>query len=249
MITFGIITKVFGNEETKGFLRKLIDSIHLQKVPECQIIVVGDYKEDGVETIDFPEDLNGTSYITRKQNLIIDKSRYENIVFLRDYNLLWNTWFRGLEKFGYDWTVLMNPILQITGERYRDLLHWDMPGVGNTWVQREIWNGSDGRMTMGGPHLPPYSDFDQRFSYINGGYFCAKKSFMEKVKWNPDLQWGQAEDVEISLRMRWEPDFDYKFNPYSIVELQKQKDRILPVIPNEYFGSFKYVMSKYRNSE
>lgn len=246
MVTFGIITKVFGNEETGGFLRKLIDSIHLQDIPEYQIIVVGDYEEDGVETIDFPEDLNGTSYITRKQNLIIDNAKYENIVFLRDYNLLWSDWFTGLEKFGYDWNILMSPILNKDKSRYRDVCHWDVPGIGNTWKQYEAWC-PEGRETMGGPHIPPYSDLDTRFCYINGGYFCAKKSFINIVRWNDNLQWGQGEDVDISIRMRNKSDFKYRFNPYSIVELQKQKDRILPVYPHEYFGSFEYVMSKYRN--
>ena len=241
MITFGIITKL-NSEKDKEPLEKLISSIKRENIPDSEIIVVGNYENNEIKCINFCE--TNISYITKKQNLIIDNAKNDILVFLRDYHILWENWWKGLLKFGNDWNVLMNPILNQDNTRFRDVCIWDKPGVGNVWVQREPWC-KEGRVTMGGPHLPPYSNLEPEYCYINGGYFIARKWFMGRHRWNEELQWGEAEDVDLSLRMRWDKDFKYRFNPYCIVQCQKQKERILPVIPNEYFGSYEYCTEKY----
>lgn len=245
-LTFGIITNIT-KPETFVFMNRLVDSIQAEvtnnKIENCEVIVVGNYNDYRCRCIEFPEDNNGTAYITRKQNLIIDNAKYENIVFLRDYHLLLPGWYKGLEYFGNDWYVLMNPILNKDNTRYRDLCHWDEPGSGLGWVQKEPWC-LDGRRTEGSPYLPEYSKFNSKYCYINGGYFIAKKYFINEYRWNEELQWGQAEDVDLSLRMRRGINFRYKFNPYSLVKLQKQKDRTLPV--EERFGTFEYCTEKYK---
>lgn len=241
-ITFGIITNI-KQPETFVFMNRLVDSIADQHIPNCEIIVVGNYKSAFAKCIEFPEDNNGTSYITRKQNIIIDEAKYENVVFLRDYNLILPGWYKGLEHFGDDWNVLMNPILNLDNTRYRDICHWDEPGSGDKWTQFEPWTNG-GLEVNGRPYLPPYSNLNPIFCYINGGYFLTKKSFISKYRWKDDLQWGQAEDVELSLRIRFDKNFKYRFNPYSLVKLQKQKDRLLPVT-SPHFGTFEYCTEKF----
>lgn len=248
MITFAIPTKIT-SEEQKILLDNLVHSIEHQSVKiEYEILVCGNYNDERVRTIDFPEDLNGTSYITRKQNLLLDNAKYETIVMLRDYEILWSDWVDGYLYWNTNntnWNIMMSPVLNKDKTRFRDVCHWDKPGVGGEWTQYEPWC-SNGRPTKGGPHIPPYNEVDTRFMYINGGYLVAKKWFMKRNRWKEELQWMEAEDVELSLRMRTDNEFRYVVNPYSIVQLQKQKDRILPVLPEPYFGTFEYVMSKYQ---
>ena len=57
--------------------------------------------------------------------------------------------------------------------------------------------------------------------YISGSYFCAKKSIMEQYPLNEKLEWGEAEDVEWSLRTRNK--INYSCNYYSEVILIKEK--------------------------
>lgn len=248
MITFAVPTNIKSDEQ-KILLNNLIHSIVHQSVQiPYEILVCGNFEHDKVRTIEFPEDLNGTAYITRKQNLLLEEAKYETIVFLRDYEVLWSDWIDGYlywhSKNQDNWTIMLSPVLNKDNTRWRDVCHWDKPGVGEPWWQNEAWNGT-GRLTMGSPHLCPYSDIEPGYCYINGGYFVSKRQFLKQNKWNESLSWGQGEDVEISLRIRTHQDFNYVVNHYSIVQLQRQKDRILPVIPSDYFASFEYIMSKY----
>lgn len=248
MITFAIPTNIKSIEQ-KIQLNNLVHSITHQSVQvPYEILVCGNFEHENVTTIDFPEDLNGTAYITRKQNLLVENAKYENIVFLRDYEFLWNDWVDGLLYWNTlnneSWTVMLTPVLNRDGTRFRDVCHWDKPGIGGEWTQYEPWC-KEGRVTKGGPHLCPYSDFEPGYCYINGGYFIAKTAFMKNNRWNKNLQWGEAEDVELSLRMRQDRNFNIVINQHSIIQLQKQKDRCIPIYPTEYFGTIEYVISKY----
>jgi hypothetical protein len=231
MITFAIPTNIKSNEQ-KELLDALVYSIESQSVQvPYEILVCGNYSDDRVTTLDFPEDLNGTAYITRKQNLLLDNAKYENIVFLRDYEFLWNDWVDGFLYWNTldknNWNIMMSPVLNKDGSRYRDVCHW-YPDETPTH------------------YLPPYKDVDISRFYINGGYFVCKKEFLSNVRWNDSLQLGEAEDIDLSFKIRYRHDFKYCFNPYSIVQLQKQKDRLIRPIPHEYFGTLEYVMSNYK---
>lgn len=126
---------------------------------------MGIFQHDKVTTIDFPEDLNGTAYITRKQNLLVECAKYETVVFLRDYHLLWRDWVEGFiywhSKDKNSWNIMISPILNKDGNRYRDICHY---------------NPKDNPTH----YIVPYKDVDKYKFYINGGYLIGKKDFIYK---------------------------------------------------------------------
>ena len=75
--TFGIIT----DGKNDSYLNQVIDSIELLKIPEYEIIVVGNSKINRNKTfvIEFDESIK-KSWITKKKNLITQNAKYSNIV-------------------------------------------------------------------------------------------------------------------------------------------------------------------------
>ena len=115
--TFGIITA--GNLDTR-----VINSIYQQGIPKDKfeiIVVGGDYIPEypDIKHIEFDESKRPL-WITRKKNMITKNAKFENIVFLHDYYFLWRSWYEGFLKFGNDWDVCMNKILNLDSSRFRD---------------------------------------------------------------------------------------------------------------------------------
>ena len=192
--TFGIITG--GNQENN--INIIIDSIENQNIPNYEVILVGscNIQRKNCRIIDFDESIK-PMWITKKKNIITEESKFENIVYLHDYIKFEPNWYNNFVNFGEDWDVCMNPIKTIDNYRFRDWTLW-------------------------GPAAVDYSDHSKTNQmYVSGSYFCAKKQFMLKNKFDESLSWGEGEDVEWSLRIR---DFwNYKCNEKSKVKLLKSK--------------------------
>ena len=194
--TFGIITG--GGQES--FINTIITSIENQNIEKdkYEILIVGNcnIKRNNTTVISFNESIK-PMWVTKKKNIITEKSKFENTVYLHDYVSFEPNWYSNFVNFGEDWDVCMNRINNIDNTRYRD------------WI---LWL----------PKLFPYHDHSKiKEMYISGAYFCAKKQFMLKYPLDETLIWGQGEDVEWSLRSReiW----NYKCNPNSIVKLLECK--------------------------
>jgi tRNA A37 methylthiotransferase MiaB len=73
--TFGIITT--GKDE---YIQKIVDSIHSQKIPHYEIIVVGkcNIKDPYLYNVPFDEKCR-KAWITKKKNIICKMAKYENI--------------------------------------------------------------------------------------------------------------------------------------------------------------------------
>jgi hypothetical protein len=57
--------------------------------------------------------------------------------------------------------------------------------------------------------------------YISGNYWVSKKRVMEEEPLDEDLDWGEAEDVEWSNRIR--DKYQYVMNTHSKVKCLKDK--------------------------
>ncbi len=163
-----------------------------------EIIVIGkcNLSSDNLKVVSFNQG-EKPMWITRKKNMISDQARFENVCYLHDYIILDKDWYAGYEKFGYNWDMCMNQIINKNGKRFRD------------WT---LWY----------PQLINYDDNTKtKDMYISGSYFCAKKQFMIKYRLNESLTWGQGQDVDHSHRVRnfW----NYKMNKQSKVYFLKQK--------------------------
>lgn len=202
MWTFGICY----NKTT--YIDRIIKSICNQKglnPNNFEIILIGpsegnvkQFESSNIKNIIFEETIR-PGWITVKKNLITQNAKFENICLMHDYVALCENWFVGYEKFGYDWDVSMTPVRMTNGLRHRD------------WFTQ---------------HRPlrfvPYSDPTKtKEMYINGTYWCGKKTFMLENPQNNNLCWGQGEDVEWGLRCQHK--WNYKLNPYSVVRYMKDK--------------------------
>lgn len=203
--TFGIIT----SPGTDGFIQQIVDSICDENIPEYEIIIIGGntpYESNELRVIPFDESQK-RMWITRKKNLITQNAKYENVVYLHDYITFIPGWYNGFLKYGNDFEVCMNPILNIDNSRFRDWTLWfDDPNP-------------DRR------RLLPYTETSlSKHMYISGGYWVAKKRLMEQFPLDESLSWGESEDIKWSKQVR--EIYPFKLNTYSYVKLLKPKDPV-----------------------
>lgn len=181
-ITFGIIT----TESTQSYLNDIIGSIRAQCIPydSYEIIIVGNCsiaEYDNLRVIGFDESLRNM-WITRKKNIITEEAKYENIVYMHDYLILENNWYKEFLEFGTEWDICMNSIKNQDGSRILDWMGLpDDPVHGNVVLPYD-YSGSNGM-------------------YIPGYFWVAKKSLMMKHRLNEDFCWGEGEDIEWSKRV------------------------------------------------
>lgn len=140
-------------------------------------------------------------WITFKKNLGVMFSKYDKIVVCHDYINLEPGWKSGFDKFGDNFDICVNKILNLDGVRNRDWITWDYPGIG-----------------VG---LLPYHAECTKYQIISGAYFVIKRKFFMDNLLDEKLRWGEGEDVEWSKRIRNKTTF--KFNPHSIVSFSKMK--------------------------
>jgi glycosyltransferase involved in cell wall biosynthesis len=219
--TFGIITNRAITD-----LVETVKSIEKQMIPNYEIIVVGgslgDFYHPNIKHIPFNE-LIKPSWITKKKNLIIKNSSFDNIVFLHDYIILSDGWYGGHLKSGNDFDIRMDIILNADGTRFRD---WCL------WPDNQVSDGTSTEDLIKSSALLPYEINNlSKFQYISGSYWVAKKTIMEEYPLNEDLLWGESEDVEWSKRVRLH--YTFTMNTKSIVQFKKQKSVVFNLTTNE----------------
>ena len=218
--TFGIIT----NKLVMDLIEN-INSIDKQKIPKYEIIIVGgildNFTHPNVKHIPFDESIKH-SWITKKKNLIIENSSFENIVFLHDYILLSDDWYIGQIESGNNFDIRMDVILNGDGTRFRDWCLWPDNQIGDFRTEDLIKSSA----------LLPYEVNNlNKFQYISGSYWVAKKKVMEEYRLNEDLIWGESEDVEWSKRVRTQ--YNFTMNTKSTVKFKKQKSVVFTHTTNE----------------
>ncbi len=236
--TFGIITQ--NNVTLTNFV---IDSIEKQNIPEYEIIVVGssDIRRNNTISVSF-DDTVYPGWITKKKNIITKLASYENIVYMHDYIILDNNWYRGFLHNGNNFDIIVNKISNSDGTRYRDwvlnvdfvrgtkfkvLDYIQMPILScpYTWIA----DGSDitNILRVANDTYTLFLNYNdngekwQKYIYISGSYFVCKKHIMEEYPLNELLLHNQGEDVEWSQRVRNK--YKFTFNIHSNVILLKHK--------------------------
>lgn len=179
--TFGIITSYDDLQR----LSDVIDSIKNQKIPNYEILVMGNDDYLPTEDTTYVNMSSEQQFVTNKKNKIAEMAKYQNLVLIHDYYLFDNDWYQGYINFGDDWDVCSNPQYLINGNRhFTDWVTWDHPTLPR-------WSSLD------------YDDWSQtKYMYQSGGYMLVKKDFLLDIPFEQNRLWGTAEDVEWSLRMR-----------------------------------------------
>lgn len=196
--TFGIITSYDDLQR----LSDVIDSIKDLKIPNYEILVMGN--EDYLPTEDtvYVNMASEQQFVTNKKNRIAQMAKYQNLVIIHDYYLFDRDWYQGYLNFGDDWDVCSNPQYLINGNRhFTDWVTWDHPTLPR-------WTSLN------------YNDWSQtKYMYQSGGYMLVKKDFLLNIPFEQNRLWGTAEDVEWSLRMR--DTAKWKCNSFSVVRHNK----------------------------
>lgn len=192
--SFGIIT----NGKRNDWVEKQINSIKSQNIPNYEIIVCGKYferKEKNFKYIHFTEKDN-LGWITKKKNLICENAKYENLCVMHDRIVLDKNWLEGMKKYGNYFEILSCVIKNDKNERCGD------------WI---TYGNEFGRFPKIG--LLEYEDND-KYGYLDGALYILKKSVWKKIKWNENLFWNQAEDIELN-RKWYKEGFITRFNIFS----------------------------------
>ena len=189
--SFCIIT----NGKRPEKLQREIDSIRALNIPRYEILVGGDVPAglDQVTVVSLPEAAR-EGRLGAMRNQLVERAQYGHVVVADDDLLFQPDFHLGLLEFGEDYEVQCVRFLNPDGTRY-----WD-------WA------------TSGGPQghvLLPYDQTDP-YVYVTGGLCIMKKAVADRVKWNEQLGFYQAEDSEFSCRLR-QAGISIRFNPHSTV--------------------------------
>lgn len=206
--TFGIVTGG-GNDNN---VNTIVSSIESLKIPSYEILIVGNSKinRQNCKVIEFNENIK-KGWITRKKNIITENASFENIVYLHDYISFDENWYSEFLKFGNDFKVCTNKILNINGKRFRDWTLWP-----------ECLSKEFNFLKKSREFVIPYDiKHLSKYMYISGAYWIAKKEVMLEFPLNEKLVWGQGEDVDWSNRIKEK--YEFSVNENSIVKLLKNK--------------------------
>jgi hypothetical protein len=181
-ITFGIIT----SENTNSYIDSVILSIEGQNIDKnlYEILIIGNCsleESEQIRVIPFDETIRNL-WITKKKNLITKESKFDIIVYMHDYLILDENWYLNFLKFGDDWDLCMNRILNSDGKRSID------------------WIGLPDDRIYGNVILP-YDYIGSEGMYIPGNFWIGKKKVMDEFPLDENFVWGEGEDIEWSKRV------------------------------------------------
>jgi len=171
---------------------EMVHSINNLRLPstEFECLVIGPAQHyiearrvSGFRYIPFQEIKPG--WVTRKKNILCQEALFENVLLMHDYFIFDPDWANQMALLNDEWDIVSCQQRLITGKRhFTDWVMWDHPLIPRyTAIDYNDWS-----MT--------------KYQYISGGFFGVKRSFALQNPFNENMLWGQAEDVEWSMRVR-----------------------------------------------
>lgn len=189
--SFGIVSNGAKNEQ----VIRIINQIREFKIPKYEIIICGpnpfvieNYNNTDLKIftdIDLQKDLRAP--ISSKKNRIIENSKYNNIVLMHDRISFPKEWYENITQYGNLFDILAIKILdeETKSKRVQD------------WM---IFKGNLSDFKSNKAFMLSYNDWDSDI-YVDGGFLIAKKHILDNIKYNNNLNWGEAEDVDLCKRL------------------------------------------------
>ena len=178
--TFAILTNGAKNDIVKQFLCSIRKHDEEKK---HEIIICGprnsEFDDFGVRYVnrDFREEF---AEISKKKNMIAEMASNDNILIVHDRYKLDDSFFRGFDNYGYDFSFLTVKQYFENGTEFP--AYCAVP-AGLRWRH---------------PIKIENYDFLYPHTYLNGGLLIFKTHLLRAIKFNENLFWNQMEDVEIS---------------------------------------------------
>lgn len=188
--SFGAISNGKKNER----ILALIEQVRNFQIPNFEFLICGPAPSNNlpsfVKIID-DSDLYFDSRIpiSKKKNKIIDAANYNNLVLFHDRFNFPDHWYSDMKKYGNYFDGVAIPILDEETKSHRiqdwmstSLDHYDFLKIfpKNRMLKYNQW-------------VPNWN--------INGGFLIVKKHLIKRVKFNPFLHWGEAEDGDLCRRL------------------------------------------------
>ena len=238
--------KIYYDKDTIPRIHKIIDDIEKLKISNYEILIAGldsiDRKNTKVvkycgsynknlpslNSLGFEGEFKEEGgwypgHITSKKNHMTKCAKYENIVFSHDYVTYSEDWYDGYLRYGNDFKVCCNKVINLKNERYMDWMLWPFNGTHlDDIVSGGIVSGHQDREC-----LIPYDITNlSKYMYVQGSYWVAKKEIMLKYPLDENKIWGMGEDVEWSMRYRSNPQNLFSINSRSTCVLLKDKKSV-----------------------
>lgn len=181
--SFGVIT----NGKNQDHVDDLICSILNQNIPECEILVCGNFSSSRfknaikiLEDVVLPDDIRAP--ISAKKNKIIRAARYNNICILHDRFYLPPDWYARQKNYGNYFDFLCLPTRDFSGRRFLvDWMHFCYP-ITQTCTRNKSLK---------------YTQWSSE-QIIQGGVILGKKHLIESVMLDERLHWRELEDIHFS---------------------------------------------------
>ncbi|MDA9230942.1 hypothetical protein N9O56_00010 [Rickettsiales bacterium] len=192
--TFAILTLGNKIEDVKKFCALIRD---LDKKCEHQILIFGpknsaydQYKVDYInDRIQKKYQNDQHSRICEKKNIIIDNAKNQNLLICHDRYYLDKNFFKGFEKYGYDFDFLS------IDTAYEDKNIWFPHYVKmSNFIHNFAWNKE--RFCFKRKDFAKNNALDNIF--INGGLMIFKRDIVKQIRFNECNFHYQIEDVEIT---------------------------------------------------
>lgn len=206
--TFGIIW----DGKNKIFLEKYINSIHNQTMKtKYEILICGPNvnlnNNLNCHFIETNNDIERYSNISKKKNLIVSKSLFDNICIVHNRYELNNDFIESFNSFGLDFDIVVVKQKLLDGRRVPD------------------WIAQSSNYVFTKNYLLNYDDYSP-YQYVGGGIIVSKRSVLLKHRWNELSVWNTGEDLELSKRLR-DNGIEPRFNSYTAVNVLSLREGIL----------------------
>jgi hypothetical protein len=188
--SFGVITNGNKLENLKSFIDSIL-KIMLDEFEQIEIIVCGPKNIENeiknycssIKFINEPDKFKSIGWITKKKNMIVEASEYENLIIAHDRYIFPTDFIKNFKNFGQDYSVI---VCKQELENKTRIPDWVT--IGSEWG----WTT---------PGILEYGDWSH-YNFINGGIIIAKRNVLKKSPWNELLFWNQAEDVELTRTLK-----------------------------------------------
>jgi hypothetical protein len=211
--TFGILTS--GPSPQAARMAAAILDLDLPNVEVifCGPRPAGAPNDRRVSAIDLEPEPRG--WVTRKNNLIANRARYDNLCLLHDRFVITPDWADALNEYGQCYSFLTLPQVYYAGvdrqfpQRYPDyqLLVQDRGMQGSL-----VTSVFDSHRVF----CPDYDDFSET-AFCCGGLYIARRSLWNLVRQNESLHHHEWEDLSFGLECQ-RRGLPHRVNPFVVAE-------------------------------
>ena len=188
--SFGIVSDGRKNDR----ILAIINQIKQFSIPNFEVVICGPSPASDLPSfvkvlVDSDLYFDSRIPISKKKNRIIDNAKYNNLVLFHDRFSFPEDWYVNILKQGNYFDGFCIRIVDEETKKHR-VQDW----IGTSLNHFEFEKLFHKNMTLN------YNEWRPNWN-VNGGFIIIKKHLISRVKLNPFLHWGEAEDGDLCRRL------------------------------------------------